>query len=261
MISSNEKKRIDTMICSMARVIPNGHIMGEGIGTFIPNAAYMLAKLTTAPDSISLCPIGNAIVDKPRKLSLFLDEYHTIPNAIKFFDYIEVNTQLMPAWLRNDIKWCEFQRPAQIDSLGNTNNVLIGSYYNPKLKLPGAAGIPDEAGTFYYIPNHSKKVFVKKIDFKSGYIRKGGKIFTDLGIFKLNDQGQIEVISIHEGVDKKEIESKTDFEIIFNDYSITKKPTLKELKLLEEQIDPQGLRFLEVYSSRKRREILRELIQ
>ncbi|MEH7253173.1 hypothetical protein V7111_13670, partial [Neobacillus niacini] len=216
---------------------------------------------TTAPDNLSLCPIGNAIVDKPRKLTLFLDEFHTIPNAISFYDYVEVNTKYMPAWLRENLKWSEFQRPAQIDEQGNTNNVVIGDYYQPRIKLPGAAGIPDEIGTFYYIPNHEKKVFVEKLDFKSGFIRKGGKIFTDLGVFFLNEQGKMEVLSIHKGVTKEEILENTGCNLVWpTAIPTTKEPTKKEIGILNSEVDPDRLRYLETYPSKKRRSMILQII-
>ena len=49
-------------------------------------------------------------------------------------------------------RWTEFMRPAQIDPWGWTNNVCIGPYARPRMRLPGAAGIPDAVTTFAISP-------------------------------------------------------------------------------------------------------------
>jgi len=69
--------------------------------------------------------------------------------------------------LKNTIEWF---RPAQVDQHGNTNNICIGDWNRPKVRLPGCAGIADfsmfySRGSFLYVPRHDTRAFVPKIDF------------------------------------------------------------------------------------------------
>ena len=60
---------------------------------------------------------------------------------------------------------------SQIDRYGNQNFAFIGSWEQPKAQLLGFRGAPGNTiqnTTSYWIPNHSPKVFVEKVDVVSG---------------------------------------------------------------------------------------------
>ena len=54
LLGKRERAQTDQMVVTMARLIDDGDFLAEGIGTFLPTAAYMLAKLTHAPSCLSL---------------------------------------------------------------------------------------------------------------------------------------------------------------------------------------------------------------
>ena len=117
---------VDQMIASMSRLIENGDFLAEGIGTFMPNAAYLLAKRTHAPDCLTLCPNGNTLWTGQRTLTLGRDERATT-HASMLIDYIGINLMYMPmVFIGGRPRWTEFMRPAQIDPWGWTNNICIG---------------------------------------------------------------------------------------------------------------------------------------
>lgn len=150
---------------------------------------------------------------------------------------------------------------SQIDMYGNQNFAAIGDPNKPKAQLLGMRGAPGNAinhAVTYWIPNHSKQVFVDKVDVVSapGYdaIRRlnpeTGKYFeirrvvTNLGVFDFKtDDNRMRVVSRHPGVTIDQIVDATTFELVIDgDVPESRVPTDDELRVLREEIDPKGLR-------------------
>jgi len=68
--------------------------------------------------------------------------------------------------------------------------------------------------------------------------------------------------SIHPGVDLETLIDSTGFELIIpNELKETLLPTLKEIQLLREKVDPLNIRKLEILSGNEREELLDGIIQ
>jgi glutaconate CoA-transferase subunit B len=176
----------------------------------------------------------------------------------------------------------EFFRPAQIDKYGNLNNVCIGDYDRPLIRLPGAAGIPDVT-TYYtdiyiYVPNHSARVFVDELDFRSGAGFLAGetaderramglmstgpkKVITNLCVFKFQNK-RITLDTVHLGVSFETVLEQTGFELKRpKRIKRTVPPTEKELRLIRNYIDPQSIRDIELMSGDARNRKIMEQFQ
>ena len=277
LLTAVQREQTDQMVVTMARMIVNGDLLAEGIGTFLPTAAYMLAKHTHAPDCTSLCPNGNSLMEGTRTLTLGHDEFETIPKASMWLDYLQINLMYMPTiFIGGKPRWTEFMRPAQLDPMGATNNVCIGTHATPRVRLPGAAGIPDASTVaqrfYYYSPRHTKQVFVPELDFCSGAGHPGEgaatdaqrpreiSVVTNLCVMTSAPEGRLQVTHLHPGVSRREVEDNTGFRIDWaQNVALTSPPTAAERSLLDETIDPRGLRFLEVLTGAARRTRLRAL--
>ncbi len=167
----------------------------------------------------------------------------------------------------------EFFRPAQVDANGNFNNIAFGKNYRaPRLRLPGSGGIPDVT-TFLdnihlYVPRHSRVTFVERLDYLSGLghhpARAHGAgprvLISDLGVFDFVEE-KMRLLSHHPGVEVKRIQAKTGFDLNLSEHiQETIAPTPEELELIREEIDPLGIRKLELLSGAERRVHLREII-
>jgi glutaconate CoA-transferase subunit B len=272
-LTDQQRTQIDQMVVTMTAMIENGDFLAEGIGTFLPTAAYMLAKHTHAPDCTSLCPNGNSLMPGTRTLTLGHDEFETVSRASMWLDYLQINLTYMPAiFITGQPRWTEFMRPAQMDAMGATNNVCIGSHDRPKVRLPGAAGIPDASTVarrfFFYAPRHSTKVFVPTLDFCSGAGHPGTgqgnprwvSVVTNLCVLGSGPTGRLQVTHLHPDVTRQEVTDNTGFTLDWADQvQTTAAPTATQLQWLNEMIDPRGLRFLEVLTGAARRERLRAL--
>ncbi len=165
----------------------------------------------------------------------------------------------------------EFFRPAQVDPFGNSNNVVIGEYQQPRLRLPGCGGIADltafHSRAYLYVPRHSRAVFVEKLDFISGVGRRGPDhpgprlLISDLGVFGYAS-GRMRLLTYHPGTSIDQVRRRTGFDLeVAPDVHETPPPTTEEVALLNQEIDPLGIRALERMSSGQRRRRMREIIQ
>jgi len=267
----------EMMTVLMAREVQNDDVMIVGVATPMVWAAFTLAKLTHAPDAIYHYIMGNTFVIEPRQVSLLYLEMNTT-RAYRFQNSVECTLESLPS---DKLTTIEFFRPAQIDQFGNTNNVCIGDWKCPKIRLPGAAGILDfsmfyKRGSFLYTPRHDSRTFVstERLFFISGAGFPEGKtsicggsgpqcVVTNLAYLDFDDKSKrMRLASIHPNIDIDTVKESTGFDLIIpNDLKETKPPTVKEIYQLRENVDPLKIRKLEVLSGNEREELLDDIIQ
>lgn len=154
---------------------------------------------------------------------------------------------------------------SQIDRYGNQNFACIGPHEKPKAQLLGMRGAPGNTishPTSYWIPNHSPKTFVEKVDVVSGlgYDRARAlgprssrfheirRVVSNLGVFDFETPDhRMRLRCRHPGVSVDEIVAQTGFELVIPDeVPESRLPTDAELRILRETIDPGGLAANEV---------------
>ena len=145
------------------------------------------------------------------------------------------------------------------------NISAIGDYRRPKVQLLGVRGAPGNTvchSTSYWVPRHSTRVFVPRVDMVSGVgtdrAAAGGpavtryhdlrRIITNLAVFGVHpDRGRLCLLSVHPGVTVQEVQAATGFPLDSDDpVPETHLPTDEELRLIREVIDPRNLRDKEV---------------
>jgi len=143
-----------------------------------------------------------------------------------------------------------FMMPVQIDRFGNMNLSCIGPHDHPKVQVIGSRGAPGNTinhATSYWVPRHTSRTFVERVDFVSGVgVDRGGlvhQVITNLGVFDL-EGGTMRVKSLHPGVTMDEVRENTGF-TIDGDEAPTREPTPEELELIA-RLDPNDSRANEV---------------
>jgi glutaconate CoA-transferase subunit B len=265
----------ELMTVLMSREVKNDDIMIVGVATPMVWTAFTLAKLTHAPDAIYHYIMGNTFVLEARQVSLLYLEMNTA-RAYRFQNSCECTLESLPS---DKLTTIEFFRPAQIDQYGNTNNICIGDWNKPKIRLPGCAGIADfsmfySRGSFLYTPRHDTRTFISKIDFISGVGFPNGQqsicggagpqcVITNLAYLDFEKKSKrMRVYSVHPGVDIDTVKNSTGFDLIIpKEIKETKPPTEMEIKLLRKKVDPLEIRKLEVLGGEEREELLNELIK
>src|SRR5262249_40934292 len=137
----------------------DGEILASPIGV-IPSIGARLAKATFAPDLLLSDGVASLIAG-----------VHAIGGASSN----KVVEGYVPYRTIFDIVWSGRRHvmmgASQIDRFGNQNIAFIGDARKPKAQLLGMRGAPGNTinhPTSYWIPNHSTRSFVDKIDAVSG---------------------------------------------------------------------------------------------
>lgn len=266
--AANDYTRDELMCVCISRQIVDGEAVGQGIATPLVMAGVILAKLTHAPNILLASAIGQSVCRDWAPLGLARVEDQWIGKGLAFLTFSEIACELLPR-----VKMREFFRPAQVDSRGNFNNVFIGSNAErPQMRLPGSGGIADVTGyndkSSLYVPRHSRAVFVEPIDFVSGVghapdrAEGSGPIYliSNLGQFDFA-HGRMRLTTVHAGESVKRVEAKTGFPLeIAPDVCETEPPTVDEVRLLREVIDPLGVRKMELLSGAQRKQLIRDIL-
>ena len=154
---------------------------------------------------------------------------------------------------------------AQLDRFGNQNISCIGDWARPKAQLLGVRGAPGNTVNHpvsYWVPRHSPRVFVDRVDMVSGigYDRAAGLgpraarfhelrvVVTSLAVldFQTTDHS-MRLRSAHPGVTAADVIAATGFPLAVPDeVPVTRLPTAQELALIRGQLDPAGLRDREL---------------
>ncbi|MCX5344197.1 CoA-transferase subunit beta [Streptomyces atratus] len=154
---------------------------------------------------------------------------------------------------------------SQIDRFGNQNISCIGDWEQPTRQLLGVRGAPVNTlnnPVSYWVPKHSTRVFVERVDMICGVGHDSAaaagpsatryhripRVVTDLGVldFATPDRS-MRLASLHPGVTADEVREATGFALtIADDVPYTREPTAEELGLIREVIDPKGTRNREV---------------
>jgi hypothetical protein len=152
---------------------------------------------------------------------------------------------------------------SQIDRHGNQNISCIGDWSRPARQLLGVRGAPVNTlnnPVSYWVPKHSPRVFVERVDMVSGvgYDRAAAagadrfhripRVVSDLGVFDFETPDRsMRLTSLHPGVTVDQVRQATGFDLVIgDDVPYTREPTAGELRLIREVIDPAGLRDREV---------------
>ncbi|MFD0374715.1 CoA-transferase subunit beta [Streptomyces sp. NPDC127112] len=154
---------------------------------------------------------------------------------------------------------------SQIDRYGNQNISCIGDWERPSRQLLGVRGAPVNTlnnPVSYWVPRHSPRVFVERVDMVSGVgydrVEAAGpsasrfhrlpRVVSDLGVFDFTGPGHsMRLVSVHPGVTVEQVRAATGFELATGEeVPYTREPTAEELRLIREVIDPKGLRDREV---------------
>ncbi|WP_019872466.1 CoA-transferase subunit beta [Salinispora oceanensis] len=150
---------------------------------------------------------------------------------------------------------------SQLDRYGNQNISCIGSWAQPTAQLLGVRGAPGNTinhPTSYWVPRHTRRVFVERVDVVSGigYDRAAALgppgnrfheirlVVTDKAVldFQSPDRG-MRLRSVHPGVSVDEVVAATGFPLQLPDHvPETRSPSDRELRLIRDQLDPAGLR-------------------
>lgn len=229
-----------------------GEVLAHAVGT-VPALSARLARLTHSPDLV--LSDGEAFfMSEPPPLGKTAADGGVVEAWAPFSSIFDI----LQSGRRRSMMGA-----SQLDRYGNQNISCIGDWRRPKRQLIGVRGAPGNTvnhRTNYWIPRHSAKVFVEKVDVVSGVgndraranggaalrFHDLGVVITDLAVLEYDADGRLRIKSVHPGVTVEEVQRNTGFELDGKDAAETRAPTAEELRLIREVLDPRSLRSREV---------------
>jgi len=233
----------------------DGEILASCFGT-IPAIGARLARLSFAPELLLTDGIAH-LLDGVQPVSGPANSDPVIESWLPFRSVFDL--------LWNGRRHVVMMA-SQIDRFGNHNFACIGPHAKPKAQLLGMRGAPGNTinhTTSYWVPSHSTKVFVDKVDVVSGigYDRAAKlgpaakfheirRVVSNLGVFDFATRDHaMRLVSVHPGVAVADVVAATAFPLeIPADVPETRAPSVEELHLIRDVLDPAAARDREVPS-------------
>ena len=245
----NRPRPTDNMIKCMANLIEDGDVAYHGLTSPLPVLAMVFARralgrrftwtsviehLEPVPEKIRLRPSTGDPWSEPGQVGIL-----TTIDAFDLAAKGKLTTMFFGA--------------AQVDEEGNTNLTVIGSYDQPKVKLPGGAAT---AYLFPLVPKiivwarHEKRVLRRRVDFVTGpgrlRLEKGYRhlLCTNKALIEFTLEGPV-LRSLLPGVTVEEVLENSEMRIrVPEEPETMEPPTPEEMKIIEEA-DPEGVRYLQ----------------
>ena len=243
----------ELMIINAARMLRDGDVVFVGVGQ--PNLACNLARRTHAPNLLMIYEAG-VIGAQPARLPLSIGDPTLVSGATAVCSMYDI----FSLYLQRGNVDVGFMGGAQIDRFGNINATVIGDYAHPKVRLPGSGGskeIAAWANRCYIMTPHQKRRFPEKVDFRTsaGFLGGGGErqaaglrgcgpqaVITDIGIMEPDENGELTLTALHPGKRADDARANTGWALkVAETLRLTEEPTEEELRILREELDPQGI--------------------
>jgi len=243
----------ELMTVNAARLLRDGDVVFVGVG--LPNLACNLARRTHAPKLTMIYEAG-VVGAQPARLPLSIGDPTLVSGAASVCSMYEI----FAFYLQRGLIDVGFLGGAQIDRFGNVNATVIGEYTSPKVRLPGSGGsaeIAAWANRTYLITPHQKRRFPERCDFVTGAgflsgraareksgVRGGGPqaVVTDVGLLEPDATGELVLTALHPEQTVEKARANTGWELkVAADLKTTEAVSVEELRLLREELDPQGI--------------------
>ncbi len=246
--------RSEMMIVASARQLAGQRVTFVGIG--LPNIVCNLALRTSNPE-LELVYESGIFGSAPRRLPLSIGD----PTLVTGSTAVTSMYELFAFYLQAGLVDVGFLGAAQIDRFGNINTTVIGDYASPKVRLPGSGGaceIAIHAKKVFVIMRQGRRSFVDRLHFRTspghsgdpehdrarGWFGTGPtSVVTDLAAYFFDaSSGEMTLASLHPGVELDEVRANMGWEPrLAEDVGRTPPPTDEELRILREELDPQGV--------------------
>jgi glutaconate CoA-transferase subunit A len=266
----------EIMVCVLAAQLDNDSVCAAGAVSPLAVTSYLLAKATHAPN-LDLFMTSGGLLDVALR-----------PMLLALGEALDTASAAVICGGEDSYRWyyqqgrvtCEIVTAAQIDRRGRTNNLSVTTPSGRQVRLPGQGGMADvadlHANFVLYLTRHTPLSLVDSVERTSAArslhdpdarraagLRPGRVLLvTNLGVFSDDDgSGELVLRSVHPGVSIDELRAATGFEPVLADgWCTTPSPEPEVLRVLREEVDPLGIRRLEMAPARERAELLAQCI-
>jgi acyl CoA:acetate/3-ketoacid CoA transferase beta subunit len=253
MTTDLEYTPFELMAVAGARELKDGEIVGVGLG--LPVIASFLAKRTHAPRLTLMFELG-VIDPEPIHTAVGLADPRIWYRAKIMSDFVD----MLGTVLHKGLVDVGFLGGLEVDAYGNLNTTLIGDPKGKFRHFTGSGGGNDIASCAkrtIIIIRHEARKLKQAVSFVTspGYLRGGGerkaadlrggpsRVITDKAIFDFDPKTKrMRLASIHPGTTLGDVLENLSFEpIVLGDPPVTEPPTAEQVRLIREEIDPDGM--------------------
>ncbi len=195
------------IVVNLARQVRPGEVAFSGVNSTLPMLACLLAK--RAYDfHFTYINVAGGVEPAPRKIPHSSSDPAIVAGSPAIF----ANEDFYDLCARGGIDLV-FLGCAQIDGEGRTNVSAIGSWHNPKVRLPGGGGaavmMPTAKRVATWRTEHSPRTLVEKLDFvtASGNL---AALVTPLAVFQRRN-GRLALESWNPEVTLADVVTRTGF--------------------------------------------------
>lgn len=225
------------------------------VGIGLPNLACNLARATHAPNLFMIYESG-AVGAVPERLPVSIGDPALVTDSVAIVSQADI----FQCFLQRGLIQIGFLGGAQIDKYGNINTTVIGDYKNPKVRLPGSGGaceIAVHSRRLLVVMRMGPRSFVEKVDFitSPGHLMNGKtrkqlglpgagptQVITDLGVLTFNDEGEMVLTELYEGVTVEQAQAACGWKLKVADHIKTSPAVpVRAISLLRDKLDPQKL--------------------
>jgi glutaconate CoA-transferase subunit B len=251
--ADHEYTSLELMAAAGARELKDGEIVAVGLG--LPVVASFLAKRTHAPNITLLFELG--VVDpEPIDTAVGLADPRIWYRAKIFSSFAD----MLGTVLHRGLVDVGFLGGLEIDAYGNLNTTLLGDPRGKFRHFTGSGGANDIASSArrtITIIRHEARKLNEAVAFVTspGYLRGGGdreaaglaggpsRVITDKALFDFHPESKrMRLLSIHPGTTLEDVLATMSFQpIVPDDLPTTEPPTVEQVRLIREEIDPEGL--------------------
>jgi glutaconate CoA-transferase subunit B len=244
----------EMMTAVAARELQDGEVTFVGIG--LPNLACNLARALHAPNLVLIYESG-AVGAVPDRLPVSIGDPSLVTGSLMVCSMSDI----FQLFLQNGRIGVGFLGGAQIDRWGNINTTVVGSYHDPKVRLPGSGGAAEiaiHARRVIVISRLSPRAFPAEVDFitSPGQRCRGRsrrelgmpgagpvKVVTDKAILASDPgTGELALTGLYPGVTVEEVQAAVGWPLRVQEVLETvAQPGGEELRLLREVLDPRRL--------------------
>lgn len=223
------------LVVNLARQIRPAEVTFSGVNSTLPMLACLLAK--RAYDfHFTYLNVAGGVEPQPTKIPRSSSDPAIVAGSAAIF----ANEDFYDLCARGGMDLC-FLGCAQIDAEGRTNVSAIGSWHEPRVRLPGGGGaavmMPTAKRVATWRTEHSPRSLVEKLDFvtASGNL---AVLVTPIAVFQ-RKSGRLALESWHPDSSREEVVKRTGFTFDATGAEPTPMITAREREALR-GLDPDG---------------------
>ena len=253
----------ELLACTISRHIEDGENVAAGANSLVAQAGALIAHFHHGPNMrVNIGQTWTNVFNTPAVQIGSITDYRAYRGNAEYCRPHEEGFDRAFLGRKKGAFTTFFAGAIQVDKYGNLNMFGVGQdYQHLKFRGPGIIGLAHclnfMHNIFIYVTNHTKRLFVDKLDYVSAigygdgpdFRRKwflpgpGPKLcFSPMAVMDFDEETKrMRLRSVHPGFSVDQVIENTGFELVVSkNVPVTDPPTDEELHILRTRVDSAG---------------------